>query len=506
MQIEFDPATIMADKVFFSALLGSHADVSVTVGGTSLNARWTWTPDDGVGIYHGSADFGSATGEVVISVIRSGKTIATLSPGSDGSIGPQSCVDGLQNWNAYVGSAWGGSISATPTLKVSEQKCINGTGYGNFEGLCEFSCKYGYCDHSSCVCQAMGSPSATPSGVAPTGYPAAGLDASYSGVCAFDCAYGFCPPSACSLEESPLTTPSVSDFSPPACVAGTALAGPDSNLGGLCGYACNFGFCPLHACSCTTQGALVVPPDIVEGTSGEAAAGVDDYGLCAFACQRGYCPSPTCVDTSPSDPGNGGIFGEDPGWSATGQYCFKSPCSKQPTWTEAQGLAATFFPDDCDAGEYRIVVCPVEATPDSCTWRGTGPLCNPSCQPGEVAIETSVHGSEECSVGEQGLCCKSETWRNLIASCSWSIYDTCPMVGQVNVAKRSRSRCLVQGMCLPRSTSPRALEATGAEANCRSSTGTGGCLQYTQYDEIFCCDANFPNCKWASCANNICTK
>lgn len=187
----------MQDKIFFSALLGSHADVSVTVGGTTLSAAWLWVPDDGIGVYHGSAEFGSATGDVVITVSRSGSTVATLSPGSDGSIGTQSCVDGLQNWNAYVSSAWGDRISATPTLKTSDQKCINGTGYENFEDICEFSCKYGYCDHSACVCKAMGSPSATPSGVAPTGYPAAGLDASPSGVCAFDCEHGYCPSSAC---------------------------------------------------------------------------------------------------------------------------------------------------------------------------------------------------------------------------------------------------------------------------------------------------------------------
>lgn len=447
----------MADKIFFSALLGSAADVSVTVGGTSLNAQWTWVPDGGVGIYHGSVDFGGATGDVSISITRGGRTVASLSPGAGGSIGTQSCVNGLQNWNAFVASAWGDSVSATPTLKVSEQKCINGTGYGNFAGICGFSCKYGVCDSSACVCKAMGSPSATPSGVAPTGYPAAGLDASYSGICAFDCEHGYCPPSACSLEESPLTTPTVSDFSPPACIKGVALAGSDSPLGGLCGYACNYGFCPYHICSCTAQGGLIETPDIIAGHDGKAADGVEDHGLCAFACKRGYCPSPTCVDASDSSsgsddsgstspfPGGGGVFGEDPGWSdGTGQFCYKTPCSENPTWGSSQNMAVKAYPDNCPEGQYRTVVCPLEATPGDCKWRGNGLLCNPTCEPGEVAIATSKHGSELCELGQQGLCCQSETWRNLVSSCSWEAADTCSMVGQVKVASRERPFCSVQ--------------------------------------------------------------
>lgn len=458
LQMEFDPASLMTDKIFFSALLGSGADVSVTVGGTALNAAWTWVPDGGIGVYHGSVDFGGATGDVSISITRAGKTVASLSPGADGSIGTQSCINGLQNWNAYVASAWGDSISATPTLKVSEQKCINGTGYGNFAGICEFSCKYGFCDHSACVCKAIGSPSATPSGVAPTGYPAAGLDASYSGVCAFDCEHGYCPPSACSLEESPLTTPTVSDFSPPACVAGTALAGPDSPLVGLCKYACNYGFCPYLICSCTDEGALIEAPDIIDGQNGKAADDIEDHGLCAFACKRGYCPSPTCIDTTSDDSGDsgsdsplpGGVFGENPGWSSyTGQYCYKTPCSEKPTWGSGQNLAVTPFPDDCPDGQYRAVVCPLDGTPGDCEWRGSGDFCDPTCNPGEVAIETSKHGSEFCEVGRQGLCCQSETWRNLVSSCSWEAADTCPMVGQVKVASRQGPFCSALCKCCP---------------------------------------------------------
>lgn len=69
--LEFEPSAVMQDKIFFSALLGSDATVSVTVGGTSLAASWTAKPDGGVGIYHGSASFSAAnSGNVVITVSR----------------------------------------------------------------------------------------------------------------------------------------------------------------------------------------------------------------------------------------------------------------------------------------------------------------------------------------------------------------------------------------------------------------------------------------------------
>lgn len=53
---------------------------------------WTDIPYDGVGIHHGSAFFGSAAGEVVVTVQRIptfvGKAITT------------GCQNGIINWNA----------------------------------------------------------------------------------------------------------------------------------------------------------------------------------------------------------------------------------------------------------------------------------------------------------------------------------------------------------------------------------------------------------------------
>ena len=57
-----------------------------------------------------------------------------------------------------------------------------------------------------------------------------GEDASYEGLCAFDCLRGYCPPTACNTVSVPLTTPTVSDFSPPACVAGEVLSSASTVL------------------------------------------------------------------------------------------------------------------------------------------------------------------------------------------------------------------------------------------------------------------------------------
>lgn len=95
-QIEFEPADVLEDAVFFSAILGSAADVTVTIGGVSLGASWSDTPEGGVGMYHGSASFGGYSGEVVISIVRDGVTIAT----STGFAITTSCTNRVNNFNA----------------------------------------------------------------------------------------------------------------------------------------------------------------------------------------------------------------------------------------------------------------------------------------------------------------------------------------------------------------------------------------------------------------------
>ena len=247
LQIEFSPADTVQDKIFFSALLAFPQSVTVTVGGVDLGANWTTVPNGNIGIFHGSVQFTGYVGDVVVTVgsmVFYGEAITiNCTRASD--------QNGLTNWNAWVGSTTGAGVYAAPALAISEQVCIQGTGTNNFTGLCGFACSYGYCPIDACLCQAMGAPNKLPgpntTGYGTIGYPAAGLDASYSGVCAFDCNYGYCPSSTCDTVQHPLTTPTVSDFLPPACNAGTG----EGNVAGLCSFACNFGYCPIHAVSIT---------------------------------------------------------------------------------------------------------------------------------------------------------------------------------------------------------------------------------------------------------------
>ncbi|KAH8821326.1 glycoside hydrolase family 71 protein, partial [Xylogone sp. PMI_703] len=189
LQVEFSATEVVQDKVFYTALLGSSASVSVSVGGIALPSGWTWTPQDGVGLYHGSVSLNGALGEVSITITRGGSVIASQT----GIAISTDCINGLENWNAWVGGAVaGGSISATPT-SMDDQVCINGTSVNNFIGICSFACNFGYCPVGACLCTQMGTQIPKPSPVNVNGYPVEGEDASYSGLCAFDCNLGFCP-------------------------------------------------------------------------------------------------------------------------------------------------------------------------------------------------------------------------------------------------------------------------------------------------------------------------
>lgn len=312
LQLEFSPSRIFQDRIFYSALLGSQASVTVSIGGASQEGGWDYVPDDNIGVYHGSVPTNGQTGQVIVTIHRSGATVAQM----QGQAITTSCTQGIQNYNAWVGSAKGGPVSATPSTKLTDRKCIRGTGANNFAGLCEYSCKYGYCP-DACVCQAMGAPRKLPNATGITGYPLEGESPSYLGLCSFDCNYGYCPETACGTASAPLVTPTVSDFAPPACVAGTG----EGNLAGLCSYACGFGYCPRSSCQCTNTGPLVVPPAMT-GSAGFAAAGVDENiygGLCDFACKRGYCPSGACTSIAPEKPApSGELYPNDGDYAVTG--------------------------------------------------------------------------------------------------------------------------------------------------------------------------------------------
>ncbi|KAF7137072.1 hypothetical protein CNMCM5793_006960 [Aspergillus hiratsukae] len=288
LQLEYWPYQIPQNKIFFSALLASPAEISVTIGGTSLAADWVHTPSNGVGLYHGSVSYSGYSGQVMFTVTRSGSTVVSL----DGEEILQTCWQPTiaENWNAWTGFEMAsGSVSASPT-SLDDEVCVAGWGIGDFNELCAFTCSLGYCPVGACVCSALGEQPTLPDATGIQGYPAAGKDANYAGLCSFACNYGYCPSDTCGTAEVPLTVPTVSPFTPDTCVAGTG----NGDLAGLCSYACNFGFCPIHSCSCTVTGPLNVPPTAIANLTGWAASEVDS-GLCQFACSRGYCPSPVCT-------------------------------------------------------------------------------------------------------------------------------------------------------------------------------------------------------------------
>jgi hypothetical protein len=97
------------------------------------------------------------------------------------------------------------STTTTPTAPTTSTTtagtaptgtCNAGTGPGNYLGLCNFSCNYGYCP-APCTCTSTGDAVSAPPTTGTAGYPLPGEDDSYLGLCSFTCNHGYCPSTAC---------------------------------------------------------------------------------------------------------------------------------------------------------------------------------------------------------------------------------------------------------------------------------------------------------------------
>ena len=149
LQLEYQPSDLLQDRVFFAAVLGSDASVSVSIGGGAVSASWTVKPDGGVGVYYGSAATGGRTGQVVVTVTRDGSQVAQMS----GESITTGCRSGFSNFNAWVGSNWGKGITpVSPPKNTAQTKCTKGFGAFEFSELCQWTCKYGYCPEGACTC------------------------------------------------------------------------------------------------------------------------------------------------------------------------------------------------------------------------------------------------------------------------------------------------------------------------------------------------------------------
>lgn len=295
LQEEFEPPP--GRTIFFSAVLASPANVSISVGGNTRPSPWTKEPYGGVGVYHGSFPASDFSGDVVITLKRGNDVLTTLRGALVGGCGP----GGFANFNPWVGSALSPKAIApkSPPLNVADMVCIEGTGLGKFKDICEFNCKYTNCPVTACVCTKLGPKPTIPPWKNTPGYTRG--DPNFIGLCNYACNLGYCPEDVCSRTEMPIVNPPVSPFFPDTCTAGTSRAGEDgaAALAPLCQYTCQYGYCPIRRCTCTSTGILRVPPP-----ADATVVGLPDFRLrhdvavnpiCDFACRRGYCPSGACI-------------------------------------------------------------------------------------------------------------------------------------------------------------------------------------------------------------------
>lgn len=79
------------------------------------------------------------------------------------------------------------------------------------------------------------------------------------------------------------------------CTGGTVREGETENYVGLCTFTCQYGYCPVGPCVCTSYGTSPSPPE-TNGRQGCPLPGESDgyLGLCSYACNHGYCPDTAC--------------------------------------------------------------------------------------------------------------------------------------------------------------------------------------------------------------------
>lgn len=239
----------LEDQVFVVALLTEAGEITV---GSGSNVQ-TFSASAGVSAY--AVDM--QVGQQLFYLSRSGSTVMAAQSLKDVS---DVCPCGLYNFNAYVGTVPEASsdplgsdglnsltislhvttCAATPSLGTaaitptttptgagstqaqvtttakattatatktttsvasatssSGQVCISGTGEGNYLGLCDYACHYGYCPSDVCTCTAYGTQVTEPAITGTDGEPIAGEDSSYDGLCSYCCNHGYCPSGAC---------------------------------------------------------------------------------------------------------------------------------------------------------------------------------------------------------------------------------------------------------------------------------------------------------------------
>ena len=103
-EVEMKPEELVEDSVFYAVLLNTDqgVTVSVSIGGKELTGKLDEVPAAGggtPGVYTGAVPFGENTGDVVVTISRDGKVIATAEGGKGIST---ECENNVQNWNAVA--------------------------------------------------------------------------------------------------------------------------------------------------------------------------------------------------------------------------------------------------------------------------------------------------------------------------------------------------------------------------------------------------------------------
>ncbi|KAK6500921.1 hypothetical protein TWF506_003680 [Arthrobotrys conoides] len=194
------------DKIFVATLLTSPAQLIIKSGGNS-----EVTINVGAGIVLSSVDM--ATGVQNFKLRRNNCDIIS---GNGGIQVASTCA--RYNFNAYVGEFSPSGTCTTTTTTTTRSTttttrstttttasptptpasvCNHGEGDGNFTGLCDFSCYFGYCPSGVCRCTSWGAPNTPPPETGQNGVPLPGLGDGYLGLCSFACNHGYCPPTAC---------------------------------------------------------------------------------------------------------------------------------------------------------------------------------------------------------------------------------------------------------------------------------------------------------------------
>ncbi|KAG4030164.1 hypothetical protein MFRU_013g01860 [Monilinia fructicola] len=430
LQVQYGPAEIVQDKIFFTALLGSTATLRVTVGGVDQGATWTRIPDGNAGLYHGNVTY-KGTGPVVVTVLRDGIQVAQVSGGSISTV----CTDSIENWNAWVGSDTGPSVSAVaPPYLSTALHCVRGTGPGDYAELCAFACNYDYCP-TVCTCTEVGNlRTNTLEATGLNGCPAAGYDITYEGLCSFGCNYGVCPKACVTIANKTDCNPPAASATPiPFCTGGTGI---DNDWNSICSFTCKYNNCPNEKCICTSASFTGnTPPRYSTLTRYPADSDGQDYGLCEWACNRGFCPFPPCSSTVPL-----ANIGEDvisyPSYTVSklaatskansvAMLAYWTSCEDLPQC--APGFRAVgyghgkvydadknaYTADGCTGGSQgfnRAFCIKTGVILGQCNWRGTATSCSQTCKTGEFLLTQNTHigyAKAGCKAGHfSSLCCE----------------------------------------------------------------------------------------------------